>query len=120
ENDDEGLMPLGWQRVAKGHEYRITEKVITLTTSDGKRITWSTDHKFPVLVRDVFEEKVADEIRKGNRFIITDPPPAFQNDDLACLFGAFTAEGGRLRRDQEYFDKSRKKTRVSHQYRIEF
>ena len=118
--DNEVFTPFGWQRVSKVHEYRINEKVIRLTLSDGKRITCTTHHKFPVLVRDVFEEKVADEIRKGNRFIITDPPPAFQNDDLACLFGAFTAEGGRLRRDQEYFDKSRKKTRVSHQYRIEF
>ncbi len=117
---DEVFTPFGWQKASKIHEYHISEKVIRLTLSDGKQITCTTRHKFPVLVRDTFEEKRADEIRRGNKFIVADPLPVFQNDDLACLFGAFTAEGGRVRRDQKYLDRSRKKVRVSRQYRVEF
>ncbi|HEV2137753.1 MAG TPA: DNA polymerase domain-containing protein [Nitrososphaerales archaeon] len=117
---DEVFTPFGWQKVSKVHEYRIKEKVIRLTLKDGKQITCTTRHKFPVLVKDVFEEKTADQIRRRNSLVVADPLPILQNDDLACLFGAFTAEGGRLRKDQKYLDKSRKKTRISHQYRIEF
>jgi DNA polymerase elongation subunit (family B) len=118
--DTEVFTPFGWQKVSKTHEYHINEKVIRLTLEDGRRITCTTHHKFPILVRDVFEEKAAYGIRRGNRLIVADPLPVFKTDNLACLFGAFTAEGGRLRRDQPYFDKSRKKNRISHQHRIEF
>ncbi|HYC11069.1 MAG TPA: LAGLIDADG family homing endonuclease, partial [Nitrososphaerales archaeon] len=118
--DEEVFTPFGWQKVSGVHEYRINEKVIKLFLADGRKITCTAHHKFPVLVRDVFEEKTASAIRRGNKLIVVDPLPVYQNHDLACLFGAFTAEGGRLRRDQQYFDKSREKTRVSHQYRIEF
>ena len=117
---DEVFTPFGWQKTSKIHEYRINEKVVRLTLSDGKQITCTTRHKFPVLVRDVFEEKTADQIRRGNRLVVADPLPILQNDDLACLFGAFTAEGGSLRRDQKYLDKSRKKFRILHLYRVEF
>jgi len=116
----EVFTPFGWQKVSKVHEYRINEKVVKLTFADGRTITCTSHHKFPVLVRDVFEEKAAEKIRRGNRLVGGVSLPVFRKDDLACLFGAFTAEGGRLRRDSRYFDKSRMKIRVSHQYRVEF
>jgi DNA polymerase elongation subunit (family B) len=120
EEDTEVFTPFGWQKILKIHEYLINEKVIKLTLTDGKKLTCTTHHKFPVLVKGTFKEKTANEIHRGNRLIVADPLPVFHSDELACLFGAFTAEGGRLRRDQQYFDKTRKKTRISRQYRIEF
>jgi DNA polymerase elongation subunit (family B) len=116
----EVFTPFGWQKVLRIHKYLINDKVFRITLADGRRITCTQQHRFPVLVRDVFEEKMAGEIRKGNRFIVTDSLPLSHNDDLSCLFGVFTAEGYSLRKEQRYFDKSRGKTRISHQYRIEF
>jgi DNA polymerase elongation subunit (family B) len=116
----EVFTPFGWQKTSRIHQYRINQRMIRITLEDGKKITCTPHHKFPVLVRDVFEEKTANEIHKGSKLIVADGLPVFQNDDLACLFGVFTAEGCRVQRDQKYFDRTRKKIRISYQYRIEF
>ena len=117
---EEVFTPFGWQKVTRAHEYRIKTSVTRLVLADGRALTCTEQHKFPVLVKDTFKQKEAKEIHKGSRLIVAEPLHIFQSDELACLFGAFMAEGSRLRADAEYFDSVRKKTRVSHQYRVSF
>jgi DNA polymerase elongation subunit (family B) len=118
--NDEVFTPFGWQKVTRVHEYRIHEEVCRLALTDGKTLSCTKQHKFPVLVKGVFQEKTAQDLHKGNRLIVADALSALQSDEAACLFGAFTAEGNRLRADVKYFDSARKQVRISRQYRITF
>jgi DNA polymerase elongation subunit (family B) len=51
---------------------------------------------------------------------VADILQVFQKNELACIFGAFTAEGSSIRSNYQYFDKARTRKRISHQYKIEF
>src|SRR3989454_3759832 len=117
---DEVFPPFGWQRVSTVHKYRIKSKVFRLTLEDGKTLTCTARHKFPVLIKDSFKERRSNDIRRGSRLIVADILQVFQENELACIFGAFTAEGSSIRSDYQYFDKVRNKKRISHQYKIEF
>jgi len=117
---DEVFTPFGWQRVSTVHKYRIKSKVFRLTLEDGKTLTCTARHKFPVLIKDSFKERRSNDIRRGSRLIVADILQVFQENELACIFGAFTAEGSSIRSDYQYFDKVRNKKRISHQYKIEF
>ncbi len=77
-------------------------------------------HRFPILVKGVFEERSADKIHPGNRVVVSEPLAAYSVDEQSCLFGAFLAEGTYVRTDARCFDKSRGRNRVVHQYRITF
>jgi len=117
---DEIFTPFGWQRVSTVHKYRIKDKVFRLTLEDGKTLTCTARHKFPVLINDSLKERGSNDIRRGSRLIVADILQVFQENELACIFGAFTAEGNSIRSDYQYFDKARNKKRISHQYKIEF
>ena len=117
---DEVFTPFGWQRVLRVHRYKIKEKIFRLTLENGKSLSCTASHKFPVLIGDTLKERTANDIHQGSRLISADELQAYQKDDLACIFGAFTAEGSSVRVGHPYFDKARQKKRVSHQYRIEF
>ena len=117
---DEVFTPFGWQRVSTVHKYRIKGKVFRLTLEDGKTVTCTARHKFPVLIKDSLEERRSNDIRLGSRLIVADNLQVFQENELACIFGAFTAEGSSIRSDYQYFDKPRNKKRISHQYKIQF
>ncbi|TMI12386.1 hypothetical protein E6H35_09555 [Candidatus Bathyarchaeota archaeon] len=117
---DEVFTPFGWQRVSTVHKYRIKSKVFRLTLEDGKTLTCTARHKFPVLIKDSLKERGSNDIRRGSRLIVANILQVFHENELACIFGAFTAEGNSIKSDYQYFDKARNKKRISHQYKIEF
>lgn len=117
---DEVFTPFGWQKVVKVSKYQIRDEVVKLTLEDGKMITSTLRHKFPILVRGVFEERTAAKIHRGNALVTTDIIPKSQEDEVAALFGAYTAEGTLVRKDYTCYDKARKRKRVVRQYRISF
>jgi DNA polymerase, archaea type len=120
EENDEVFTPFGWQRVLNVHKYKIKEKVFRLTLDDGKTLTCTARHKFPVIIRDSFKERKSNEIHRNSRLVVTDLLAFFPKDDLACIFGVFTAEGSSVRKDYQYFDRARNEQRTSHQNRISF
>ncbi|MGA2198810.1 MAG: DNA polymerase domain-containing protein, partial [Nitrososphaerales archaeon] len=117
---DEVFTPFGWQKVVKVSRYQIRDKVVKLTLEDGKTLTSTLQHKFPILVRGVFEERTAGKIHRRNTLITTDMVLQSQEDDVAALFGAYTAEGTLVLKDYACYDKTRKRRRVVRQHRLSF
>src|SRR5439155_1415994 len=77
---DEVFTPFGWQRVSTVHKYRIKSKVFRLTLEDGKTLTCTARHKFPVLIKDSFKERR----KKGERALsISISQKAIVNDFLS-------------------------------------
>ncbi|ASJ09860.1 hypothetical protein A3L12_00345 [Thermococcus sp. P6] len=121
----------GWQRVKKVWEYDYRGELIKI---NGLRCT--PNHRIPVVTKNERQTRIRDSLassflthRVKGRIIMT---PLFQRvGDLESasvdeeeilkgeLVGILLAEGTLLRKDVEYFDSSRAKRRVSHQYRVE-
>jgi DNA polymerase elongation subunit (family B) len=117
---DEVFTPFGWQKIAKVSKYQIRDKVVKLTLEDGKTLTSTFGHKFPILVRGVFEERTVAKIHRRNALVTTDLIPTPQEDEVAALFGAYAAEGTLVRKGYACYDKARKRKRIVHQHRISF
>jgi DNA polymerase I len=121
----------GWHKVVKKWEYDYKGYLVNI---NGLRCT--PNHKIPVLkenerqkfVRDVTAISLFKNKAKGKPIFLkefgnigkienkkTDEKYVLKSEFL----GIFLAEGTLQRRDAKYFDKQRKKTRVSHQYRVE-
>jgi len=118
---EEVLTPYGWQHVKKIHIYNINSLLRKIELESGKTIDATLQHKFPVIIGNKIKERMAEELRKGEKLIVFQGnPPVYNENKMAKLFGIFFAEGSFLRKDIPYFDKTRNCKRVSHQYRISF
>ena len=121
----------GWQRVKHVWEYDYDGELINI---NGLRCT--PNHKLPVVsknerqtrIRDSFAKSFLTEKVKGK--LITTPlfekigkfeEERVPEEDILKgeLAGIILAEGTLIRKDVEYFDSSRGKKRISHQYRVE-
>ncbi len=117
----------GWHRVKKKWEYDYEGLLYNI---NGLKTTpW---HKFYISVKgkrqwhnmDIEAEKISKTsqemyVTRLNRFFDKMFKPISEEQVLISeLVGIIWAEGNVVRRDQRYFDKSRGKYRISHQYRI--
>ncbi len=121
----------GWQRVRKVWEYDYKGELVNI---NGLKCT--PNHKLPVVTKNERQTRIRDSLAKSfltkkvkGKIITT---PLFYEIGRATsenipeeevlkgeLAGILLAEGTLLRKDVEYFDSSRKKRRISHQYRVE-
>ncbi len=121
----------GWQRVQRIWEYDYEGELVNI---NGLRCT--PNHKLPVVRRTERQTAIRDSLAKSfltkkvkGKLITTPlfekignieqenvPEEEILKGELA---GIILAEGTLLRKDVEYFDSSRGKKRISHQYRIE-
>ncbi|QDA30705.1 intein-containing DNA-directed DNA polymerase [Thermococcus indicus] len=121
----------GWQRVKKVWEYDYDGELINI---NGLRCT--PNHKLPVVGKNERQTRIRDNLAKSfltgkvkGKLITT---PLFEKigelekeevpeEEILKgeLVGILLAEGTLIRRDVEYFDSSRGKKRISHQYRVE-
>ncbi|MEM7818992.1 MAG: DNA polymerase domain-containing protein [Candidatus Aenigmatarchaeota archaeon] len=121
----------GWHRVKKVWVYDYDGYLINI---NGLKCT--PNHKLPVLKGNKVERCVKDKLAisiaknkvKGKiiRCVEIDRIAEMEKNSLAKdyllkseLLGIILAEGCFQRRDASYYDKGRKKRRVSHQYRVE-
>lgn len=121
----------GWQRVRKVWEYDYKGELVNI---NGLKCT--PNHKLPVVIKNERQTRIRDSLAKSfltkkvKGKIITTPlfyeigRKASENipeEEVLKgeLAGIILAEGILLRKDIEYFDSSRKKRRISHQYRVE-
>jgi len=121
----------GWQRVKKVWEYDYEGELVNI---NGLRCT--PNHKLPVVRKTGRQTVIRDSLAKSfltkkvkGKLIITPlfekigkleeekvPEEEILKGELA---GIILAEGTLFRKDVEYFDSSRGKKRISHQYRVE-
>nr|P74918.1 RecName: Full=DNA polymerase; AltName: Full=Pol Tfu; Contains: RecName: Full=Homing endonuclease PI-TfuI; AltName: Full=Tfu pol-1 intein; Contains: RecName: Full=Homing endonuclease PI-TfuII; AltName: Full=Tfu pol-2 intein [Thermococcus fumicolans]CAA93738.1 DNA polymerase and endonuclease [Thermococcus fumicolans] len=121
----------GWQKVQRVWEYDYEGELVNI---NGLKCT--PNHKLPVVRRTERQTAIRDSLAKSfltkkvkGKLITT---PLFEKigkierEDVpeeeilkGELAGIILAEGTLLRKDVEYFDSSRGKKRVSHQYRVE-
>jgi len=121
----------GWHKVKKLWSYDYDGDLIDV---NGLRCT--PNHRLPTMIHAVRQRKMYDalssEMFKGTvkgKIIKCADFDKISNDERRNitekdilrgeLIGALLAEGSFIRRDQKYFDNSRKKERISHQYRVE-
>ncbi|AHL23726.1 DNA polymerase domain-containing protein [Thermococcus nautili] len=121
----------GWQKVKKVWEYDYEGELINI---NGLKCT--PNHKLPVVGKNERQTRIRDSLAKSfltkkvrGRLITT---PLFEKIGKITkqnvpeeevlkgeLAGIILAEGTLIRKDVEYFDSSRGKKRISHQYRVE-
>jgi DNA polymerase I len=121
----------GWHKIVKKWEYDYKGYLINI---NGLRCT--PNHKIPILkenkrqkfVKDVTAISLFKNKVKGKPIFLKEfgnigkIEKQATNDEYVLkseFFGIFLAKGTLQRRDAKYFDKQRKKTRISHQYRVE-
>ncbi|WP_064496646.1 DNA polymerase domain-containing protein [Methanocaldococcus jannaschii] len=130
----------GWQKVKKVWKYEYEGELINV---NGLKCT--PNHKIPLrykikhkkinkndyLVRDIYAKSLLTKFKGEGKLILCKDFETIGNyekyindmdEDFILkseLIGILLAEGHLLRRDIEYFDSSRGKKRISHQYRVE-
>ncbi|HDH45148.1 MAG TPA: intein-containing DNA-directed DNA polymerase, partial [Thermococcus sp.] len=121
----------GWQRVRKVWKYYYEGELINI---NGLKCT--PNHEIPVVTENDRQTRIRDSLAKSflsgkvkGKIIITKlfekiaefekNKPSEEEILKGELSGIILAEGTLLRKDIEYFDSSRGKKRISHQYRVE-
>ncbi|MCD6142797.1 DNA polymerase domain-containing protein [Thermococcus sp.] len=121
----------GWQKVRKVWEYYYESELINI---NGLKCT--PNHKIPVVTENDRQTMIRDSLARSflsgkvkSKIITTKlfekiaefekNKPSEEEILKGELSGIILAEGTLLRKDIEYFDSSRGKKRISHQYRVE-
>ena len=121
----------GWQKVRKVWEYYYESELINI---NGLKCT--PNHKIPVVTENDRQTMIRDSLARSflsgkvkSKVITTKlfekiaefekNKPSEEEILKGELSGIILAEGTLLRKDIEYFDSSRGKKRISHQYRVE-
>lgn len=121
----------GWQKVRKVWEYYYESELINI---NGLKCT--PNHKIPVVTESDRQTMIRDSLARSflsgkvkSKIITTKlfekiaefekNKPSGEEILKGELSGIILAEGTLLRKDIEYFDSSRGKKRISHQYRVE-